>query len=105
MMRAGLFSLMLFVAACGGGAPSSLDVCHITCDALKRCGINSDAQAVNCHNNCDNMKGTFSDQDAACDKTCTNCGDRRSQTAACESMECNKIIGCTTAVDQTCIGK
>jgi len=104
-MRATFISVMLFLAACGGGAPSSLEVCHITCDALKRCGLNTDAQAVNCNNDCENTKGTLSDQDAACDKMCTNCGNQRSQKASCESNDCNKILTCIGAIDQTCIGK
>jgi hypothetical protein len=91
----------ILLGACG--APSSLDLCHESCDVQKRCGTLSDAQAANCHTNCDAMKGALADKDAQDDKNCTNSAQVRSNYAACGSVDCNKVAQCIANVDNTCI--
>jgi hypothetical protein len=99
-----LFMVVALWAA-GCGAPSSFDLCIQTCDALRKCGINTDAQFQNCRTDCMNRSGALSDQDAQCDRDCKNCGTIKSETSNCISMECNKIIPCSNAVDRTCVRK
>jgi hypothetical protein len=98
-----LAAALLTVAACG--APSSLDICHSSCDANKRCGVSTDAQAANCHTDCDAKRGQFQDQDTADDKRCKNAGDVRKQFLSCSGMECNKINTCAQLVDNTCVAR
>jgi hypothetical protein len=104
-MKTILLALAVMFVGCGG-APSSFDLCHQGCDALRKCGIYTDAQATNCHTqDCDAKRGTLNDQDAMYDKNCRNGGDVRSRLGNCYGMECNKIISCTQTVDTTCIQK
>src|SRR4051812_40279097 len=98
-----LAAALLSLAACG--APSGLDICHSSCDANKRCGVTTDAQAANCHSGCDTMRGQLQDQDAADDKRCKNAGDVRKQILDCLSRECNKINTCAQLVDNTCVAR
>jgi len=98
-----LWFAALGVAGCG--APSSLDICHESCDVQKKCGTLSDAQAANCHTNCDAMRGSLADKDAQDDKNCRNAAQVRSNFAACGSVECNKVVQCVANVDTTCIQK
>jgi len=100
-MRKLIVAVALVWAGCG--APSSFDLCHDTCEALRRCGINTDAQAQNCHTDCNNRRGSLADQDAQCERDCTNCGQRHASASACLGMECNKIVSCGQAVDNTCV--
>lgn len=92
------------VAALGAcGSPSNFDICHSTCDAGRRCGVLSDAQALNCHTTCDNNKGSLEDQTAREDRDCKNAGDVRRKVEDCNHMDCNKIASCAVAVDRTCV--
>lgn len=95
---------LLYLAA-GCGTPSRLDLCNAACDADKRCGSLTDAQAANCRTNCENQKGTLSDKDALDDKNCKNAGDYRKKTLECINMDCNKITSCLATVDATCVAK
>ncbi len=98
-----LCAALLCLAACG--APNSLDLCHASCDANKRCGVITDAQAANCHTDCDNRRGQLQDGDAMDDKNCKNAGDVRKLLLDCVHQECNKIQTCLNAVDRTCIAR
>ena len=102
-MKRALIAITLALAACG--APSSYDLCNKSCAIQQKCGVLTDAQASNCRSNCDAMKGTFADDDTNCDKMCKNCAQIRSDLAACEGMDCNKVATCVQSVDTTCIQK
>jgi hypothetical protein len=97
-----LFMVMALWAA-GCGSPSSYDLCNESCEARRKCGILSDAQAQNCKTDCNNTRGQLNDQDAQCERDCTNCGKIRGEYAACAGVECNKLLSCISAVDNTCI--
>ena len=102
-MRQIMVGFALLIAACG--APSSLDLCHDSCNVGRRCGTLSDAQAANCHSECDANKGKYADQDAQCERECTNCGKIRNDYGACGNTDCNKVTSCVQNVDSTCIRK
>jgi hypothetical protein len=89
------------LAACG--APSNLDLCHTGCDAARRCGLLSDADAINCHTSCDNRRGSFSDEDRQDDARCANAGAIRQQEHDCQNSACNQIAGCLLRIDRTCV--
>ncbi len=96
-------AVALFAVGCG--APSSFEICLQTCDVLRKCGIQTDAMFQNCRTDCQNRQGALADQDAACERDCKNCGDRKAAFSSCLTQECNKIVPCTQAVDNTCVKK
>jgi hypothetical protein len=96
-----LCAALLCLAACG--APSSLDLCHQTCDANQRCGVFTDEKAANCNSDCDANKGALPDADAKDDQDCKNGGDVRRKLLDCLSQECDKINTCLDGVVRTCI--
>jgi hypothetical protein len=104
VLKSGFLALLVAVAV-GCGVPSRLDNCHLECDANKKCGATTDAQAANCHTTCDANKGSFADQDANDDRQCKNGGTVRSEVNGCLGKECNKIQTCLAAIDTTCVQK
>jgi hypothetical protein len=89
----------------GCGVPSSHEICVNTCEASRRCGGLSDADAATCKRNCDAMKGAFSDGDRAFDENCKDGPGVRSRYNDCLGKECNKIQDCLADNPLTCSPK
>ena len=89
------------LGACG--APSNLDLCHSGCDTSRRCGILSDAAAINCNTSCDNNRGALSDKDRKDDANCANAGSVRQAELSCQNSACNQVASCLLQIDRTCV--
>lgn len=81
--------------------PSGADLCVAGCEASRRCGTLTEAQAASCRTDCETNRASLDAADAQADKACARAPDLRRQRRDCLQAECNQIAVCIQRIDSS----